>query len=383
MKPLYPGDGEMKGMSGGGDRKTKGPASIQKDTIIELDGRAAQTNNRYGNNNTLPRKIEVLVVGCGGNGSYMIPQMMRFIKTLMERVNRPTAAGQARTSANLKFDLTLIDGDLIEQKNLVRQNFIAPDVGKNKALVLAQRYGKAFGLEVGAIDKYLDEEMAKDLIWKGNTVSQIVLGCVDNNATRKLLHKLIVDKPKQDYVNMNHLFWIDVANETFDGQLSIGYRSQHFGYKPDRSAYNQKKNIHANEFWDELEISVESKYNGLPVINRGLHFPLPCVTEMYPEMLTGKKDFDPNDPSCAENAEQVQQAMVTNIMSSTLMFSAFCQCVAMLIDPGDEEAVTGFTERRPRSHMIHFGHGGRFAVTPNTSRNLREVFVHSNGEKAE
>jgi PRTRC genetic system ThiF family protein len=383
MQSPYPGDFEMKGLGIAGDPKVPGPASIQKDTIIELDGRAATTNSRYGNAGLLPRDIDVIVVGCGGNGSYIIPQMMRFIKTLMERVNRPIEAGQRRTSSNLKFEITLIDGDNIEQKNLVRQNFIAPDVGKNKAIVLAQRYGKAFGLEVGAIDRYLDKEMAENLIWQGNTRSQIILGCVDNNATRKVLHELIVDKPKYDYVNMNHLFWIDVANETFDGQLSIGYRSQHFGYKADRSAYGAKKNIHTNEFWDELEKSVEASHNGLPVISRGMYFPMPCVTEMYPEMLTGKKDFDPNDPSCAENAEQVQQAMVINIMSSTLMFSAFCQCVAMLIDPGDEEAVTGFTERRPRSHMIHFGHGGRFAVTQNTSRNLREVFVHDNGEKAE
>ncbi|MCK5317588.1 MAG: ThiF family adenylyltransferase, partial [Anaerolineales bacterium] len=386
MKPIWPGDDLVKGIGGGGDARIKrkgNPVSIKKDTIIELDGRAARTTNTYGNAGRLPRSIDIILVGCGGNGSYVVPQMMRFLKTLMERVNRPTTAGHARTDANLKFEITLIDGDLIEQKNLVRQNFIAPDVGKNKAIVLAQRYGKAFGLEVGAIDKYLDEEMAGNLIWCGNSRSQIILGCVDNNATRKVLHELIVEKPKGEYVNLNHLFWIDVANETFDGQLSIGYRSQHFGYKADRSAYGAKKNVHTNEFWDELEAMISEMHKGLPVINRGLHFPMPCITEIFPEMLTGKKDFDPNDPSCAEAAEQVQQAMVTNIMSSTLMFSAFCQCVAMLIDPGDENAVAGFTERRPRSHMIHFGHGGRFAVTSNTSRSLREVFVHSNGEKAE
>lgn len=369
MKPIVDGGLEV-----------VGPASIEKDTIIELDGRSIRSTG-YGNTG-LPRHIDVIVVGCGGNGSYLVPNVMRFIRTLMDRVNRPAQAGHRRTSQNLRFDITLIDEDLIEQKNLIRQNFIAPDVGKNKAMVLAERYGRAFGLEVGAIEKYLDAEMAEKLIWCGNSRSQIILGCVDNNETRKVLHNIIVEKPKQDYVNMNHLFWIDVANETFDGQLSIGYRCQHFGYKRDRSSYARKQSIYTPEFWKELEVSLRDHYKGLPVVSRGLHFPMPCVTEMYPEMLTGKKDFDPNDPSCAENAEQVQQAMVTNAMSSTLMFSAFCQCVAMLIDPGDEDAVEGFTERRPRMHMIHFGHGGRFSVIPNTVRNLSKVFV-ANGEKAE
>ena len=376
MKP-YPHP-ELKGMGGAGKPDKE---NVKKDTILELDGRAGRTPNYHSGSN-LPRRIDVIVVGCGGNGSYVVPQMMRFIKTLTEKVNRPTVAGQRRRQANLRFDITLIDGDLIEQKNLVRQNFIAPDVGKNKAMVLAQRYGKAFGLEVGAIDKYLDDEMAEKLIWKGNQYSQIVLGCVDNNATRKVLHNIIVEKPKEGYFNGNHLFWIDVANETFDGQLSIGYRSHQFSYKTSRSSYNRQISILSDEYWNGLEEDVKSNHKGLPVVNRGLHFPMPCVTEIYPQMLTGKKDFDPNDPSCAENAEQVQQAMVTNIMSSTLMFSAFCQCVAMLTDPGDDEAVDGIIERRPRAYMIHFGHGGRFAVTPNTARNLRKVFV-TNGEKAE
>ena len=98
MKPIWPGDDLVKGIGGGGDarirergdpmsvkagggdariREKGNPVSIKKDTIIELDGRAARTTNTYGNAGRLPRSIDIILVGCGGNGSYVVPQMMR------------------------------------------------------------------------------------------------------------------------------------------------------------------------------------------------------------------------------------------------------------------------------------------------------------------
>lgn len=38
------------------------------------------------------------------------------------------------------FTLALVDGDTVEPKNLIRQNFIEQDIGKNKAAVMADRY---------------------------------------------------------------------------------------------------------------------------------------------------------------------------------------------------------------------------------------------------
>lgn len=358
-----------------------------KELIMELDVRAARSTG-YGMNQ-LPNRLDIIVIGCGGNGSYFIPQMMRYIKTVRGRLADQVRPGHRRVRANIDFDVTLIDGDNVEEKNLIRQNFIQPDIGKNKALVLAERYGKAFGVEVGAIDKYLDEEMAKDLIWKGNQIGQIICGCVDNNATRKILHNVIVEQPKASgYLNMNHLFWIDVANEMFDGQLCVGYRSQHFAYRNERHGYNSRQSIYAKEFWNNLLLNARERDNGLPVVSRGLYFPMPCITEVYPQMLEGPKDFDPNDPSCAENAAQVDQAMVTNIMSSTLMFSAFCQTVATFVDPGTTEGdgadqLAMFSDRRPRAYLMHFGHGGRFAVHTNTVANLEKAFVKDNGAEEE
>jgi hypothetical protein len=63
------------------------------------------------------------IIGCGGVGSAIVPSFC-LLKT--------------------PADITLIDGDTIEERNLNRQMFDAGQVGKNKAEVLAGKYGCRF-----------------------------------------------------------------------------------------------------------------------------------------------------------------------------------------------------------------------------------------------
>jgi len=340
-----------------------------KDIIMELDIRSSAGS--YG----MPRQISVIVVGCGGNGGHVIPQLMRYNRTLLERLREAPRPGHRRhTGGGTDIELTLIDADVVEPKNLIRQNFIAPDIGKNKASVLAERYGRAFGLEVGAIEEYIDHERAYNLIMRSQSTAIVVLGCVDNNFTRKAIHTAILENTGSRYMNPQHVFWIDVANEQFDGQLCIGYRSQTMV----NSGYGtQRDRIGTSDYWISMASLARDNCNGLSTARRGCSFPMPFITEIYPTMLENAEDFDPNDPSCAENAADVEQAISTNVLSASLMFSAYCQVMACLTDRMlDEEEI----ERRPRANLIHFGHGGRFATTFNTPENLAKVYV---GEEAE
>jgi len=340
-----------------------------KDIIMELDIRSSAGS--YG----MPRHIRILVIGCGGNGGHVVPQIMRYNRALLERLREQPRPGHRRnTGGGTEIELVLIDADTVEPKNLIRQNFIAPDIGRNKATVLAERYGRAFGLEVGSIEEYVNYEKAYDLIMRCQAQAVVVLGCVDNNFTRKAIHTAILENTGSRYMNPQHVFWIDVANEQFDGQLCIGYRSQsmvNLGYGSHRERLTNPG------YWTGIASIARDNCNGLSTARRGCSFPMPFITEIYPTMLDNAEDFDPNDPSCADNAADVEQAISTNILSASLMFSAYCQVMACVTDRMLEEEEV---ERRPRANLIHFGHGGRFATTFNTPSNLAKVFL---GEEAE
>lgn len=90
----------------------------------------------------VPRVIptNIFVIGCGGTGSRLVPLLSQFMKTVTAGANpRGTVVDPV---------IYLIDDDSVETKNLQRQNFIPADVGKNKAEVLAQRYGRAYGVNI-------------------------------------------------------------------------------------------------------------------------------------------------------------------------------------------------------------------------------------------
>ena len=85
--------------------------------------------------------IHIVMIGCGGTGGHIAPHLYR----LLYSVFRPST-------------VILCDGDLVEKKNLVRQNFVSCDLGRNKAEVLAERYSAAFGMECRYVPRYIESE---------------------------------------------------------------------------------------------------------------------------------------------------------------------------------------------------------------------------------
>lgn len=375
----------MKATNGiiGGSRTTKSAPGGEAMTLtcgsvfntrLELDISRAGTTSAYRNKNYLPDNIHILIIGCGGNGGYLVPQVMRYVRSFTDKQQLPTPGQTNRQK--FKIDITIVDGDTIEQKNLIRQNFIAPDIGKNKARVMAERYGRAFGLEVGIVERYINADLARDLIID-LTGSVIILGCVDNNATRKILYEHVWHEVEESQKAQN-LFWIDVANEMFDGQVVIGYRHKTHGTRKGYGIAAGPGKMRTKDYWDDKMVELVNTFsNGLDLVRRGIDFPMPCIAEVFPDILEGKPDFDPDDPSCAEAVEQVDQAMATNIMSASQIFSAFCQTMAALTDSRPEGEVPDNVERRPRAYLINFGHGGRSSLKFNTINNLKEIFLRA------
>ena len=90
--------------------------------------------------------LNIVVVGVGGTGGHLAPQLARIM--WLEREN------------GRDVQMTFVDPDLIEEKNIGRQNFCPASIGQNKALDLAMRFNAAYGLDIAAIPQKFSSSMA-------------------------------------------------------------------------------------------------------------------------------------------------------------------------------------------------------------------------------
>lgn len=208
--------------------------------------------------------VKIVVLGAGGTGGYLIPHLYRIAFADSERTYR----------------IIICDGDIVEEKNLIRQNFVKQDIGKNKAAVLAERYAGAFGIECEYIPEYIEsEERLKALIrldfrktcWNSIPETQrvILIGCVDNNKSRALCHKV--------FYEAENLIYIDSGNGENTGQVVCGVRQN------GRTAYKP-------------------------------------VGTLYPDILNTEDKF-PTELSCAERAVSAPQSVTANLTAATAVTS--------------------------------------------------------------
>lgn len=239
----------------------------------------------------------ILVLGCGGTGAYVVAQLSKLISVIDKKIN-----------------LIIADGDLVEDKNILRQHFINADIGKNKAEVLAQRYSCAYGIQIEAHNKYVEQ---LDLFYEVSP--GIIIGCVDNNKTRRLIHQ---------YYNMNKsndLFWIDSGNEERNGQVVCGFKPPPY-------------------FYNILNFNGEQS-SGM--------FSLPNAIQLYPELKQGDK-FN-SELSCAERAMSSPQNIQTNITAANIIMNYVNKII-------NNEPI--------RSHCVEFNIDNVFSTKTNTKKNL-------------
>lgn len=100
------------------------------------------------------------IIGCGGIAVNLAPALSRIM------------------------DVVLVDGDKYEPKNVTRQ-FPALHSTENKAKVLASMIGENTLMEVECIELFVkDGQIVNEDAWKG---VDLIIGCVDNNASRLIL----------------------------------------------------------------------------------------------------------------------------------------------------------------------------------------------------
>lgn len=88
----------------------------------------------------MDRPVKVVMLGAGGTGGYVAPYVFR----LLHMLGRPAR-------------FIICDGDIVEPKNLDRQNFVPADLGENKARVLAERYSTVLGIETEYVPNFIEK----------------------------------------------------------------------------------------------------------------------------------------------------------------------------------------------------------------------------------
>lgn len=207
--------------------------------------------------------LKIIVLGAGGTGGYVIPHLYRLCFAARRNVR-----------------IIICDGDVVEEKNLIRQNFVVQDIGRNKAQVQAERYSAAFGIECEYKPDFIEnvEELMKLTSpdfrknnWDMNSKTQrvILIGCVDNNKSRIMCNEV--------FKNQRDLIYIDSGNGEHTGQVVCGVRQGgRTTYKP--------------------------------------------VCSLYPDILKDEDKF-PTELSCAERSISAPQSVTANLMAATAVVS--------------------------------------------------------------
>lgn len=158
-----------------------------------------------------PQEVTILLVGCGGTGSFAALHLARL-------------AYEARRGNGPRLRLIFVDPDRVEEKNIGRQNFCPAEIGLAKAMTLAGRYNLAFGLEIGVVVGPFEVGMVTDWAAKGHHWDAenmlLVIGCVDTPAARAEIARA-VDQANHKHVQ-RRIWWLDAGNSEHAGQVLIG-----------------------------------------------------------------------------------------------------------------------------------------------------------------
>lgn len=261
-----------------------------------------------------------VVVGAGGTGGHLVPNLARLISI--------------KNNESKQHTLTIMDNDIVEEKNLIRQNFTNNDINKNKAEVLANRYSRAYGLPINYVPSYLESPYDLFKILQ-NTINSyalslssfpidngydaktkkeneityyrrlrkryihnynnedisndivVLIDCTDNNKTRLILHNFM-----ELYSKFLPIIFLSSGNGEDSGQVILGYRCQDGNFN--NSSFSE-------DDWSNL--------NSLKVS--------PSFFDIFPDIEIDKL---PSELSCAEFAVSAPQNIGANINAANILF---------------------------------------------------------------
>ncbi|PMC36243.1 thiamine biosynthesis protein ThiF [Bacillus sp. UMB0899] len=244
----------------------------------------------------------IVQVGVGGTGSNLSQQLAQMMSLF----------GQHGYYC-------LADPDHIEKKNISNQLFVESNVGKKKAEILARRYSTAYNINISSYtEKYIEDVTTLvDLfnIDYQNTggysskvkVLPILIGCVDNNYTRRIFHDLFESVP--------NILYLDSGNEST-------VVPPDFPNRPKEDWNEEEWDSYSNSGWTGQVVC------GLKISGQTILEP---VASRYPEILTDNDIIKkPSELSCEELTTSDPQRLLTNRMAAM----AICAYLTELFECG-------------------------------------------------
>lgn len=229
---------------------------------------------------------DILIIGGGANGSHFFRNLLQDIATYEKHIS--------------SIRITIIDGDKVEKKNITNQLFDIEDIGNFKVFSLEERYAEHYGVNVYAVAEYVTDIDTLHQLFAHDGRQKVLVGCVDNNRTRQLMHEYF------EYID--DLIYIDLGVE---GVLYPDELPEHF------SGDEKSKMIKGSGFSGQVVMGYKTK---------GTTF-LPPVASRYPTILSDEESVFPTQ-DCAEVRNNPQRletnkmcAQLANIMLNNLFYT--------------------------------------------------------------
>ncbi|MEK4487946.1 ThiF family adenylyltransferase [Psychrobacillus sp. FSL H8-0484] len=225
----------------------------------------------------------IVCIGAGANGSHFVRNLLQDIATYAPKNNYRSYYPLAKVA--------LVDGDKVEKKNLANQLFDSEDIGLSKTDALADRYGTHYKVDVRSFDMYVTtlEELNAIFALKGPNDIPVLVGLVDNNRTRMLLHEYFHSK------EVEHLLYIDVGVE------GVLLKEELVGDT------NAEEKIRTSGFSGQVVCGYKEK---------GKVF-LPPLADVYPSVLEDAESVFPTQ-SCGDLILNNPQRSATNKMAAQM-----------------------------------------------------------------
>jgi ThiF family len=146
----------------------------------------------------------IMIIGAGGTGSALFQDLCR---------------------CDMKSDIILVDGDRVLTKNIGRQHFSKKHVKKFKAEALVETATAALSLSnLYFCNEYIKKSNINDIFQVlSGYIRRVVVGCVDNHPTRKLLEEYFTSIDRNSFNYYQDYYYIDCANGKNTGEVVATY----------------------------------------------------------------------------------------------------------------------------------------------------------------